>query len=711
MLSLEEALQQEGKVQCYYINNSAPMLSWALATGKQTAFQVLVASKKELLSEDKADCWNSGRINSSENVSNIYRGKALHPLHAYYWKVKIWNGSNASLYSTVQGFITGETLTDFALPSFVLQKHQQHPVSQCMLANQHVIYDFGKDGFGQLTVTINARGNTDTLMVHLGEQLLADGSINRKPPGTVRYRLFKLPLVSGSHTYQIKIQADRRNTGSKAILMPAYIGEVMPFRYVEIGGLSKNIKIENITRYLVTDDFDDAASNFNCSDTALNNMWDFCKYTAKATTFSGFYVDGDRERIPYEADALINQWTHYATDAEFNMAKRSLNYLIAHPTWPTEWSLQNVLIAWNDYLYSGDGRLIKQLYTDLQHKMLIALAREDGLISSRTGKQSPEFLKSIHYKAFGDNKKLTDIVDWPHTGMLGLNEGEGGETDGFVFTDYNSVVNAYYYENLKIMSRLSAALGFKADAERYIAEATKVKASFLKAFISAATGLVLDGEDVTHSSLHANAFALAFGLVPADKVPGVVKFIHSRGMACSVYGSQFLLDGLAAAGDAEYGMSLITSHNKRSWFNMINEGATMTMEAWGQAYKPNQDWNHVWGTAPGNYIVRHLMGIQPIAAGCKTMVIKPQPGKLEQASIDYLTIRGKLHVNFKNNVKAFDLNVALPGNMTANVYLPYYSANDQVIEGGRKGNATREGNYWKLINVQPGMHRYSVKKQ
>ena len=59
---------------------------------------------------------------------------------------------------------------------------------------------------------------------------------------------------------------------------------------------------------------DDFSSEFTSSDTILNQIWDLCKYTIKATSFAGLYIDGDRERIPYEADAIINQLSHYCVD-------------------------------------------------------------------------------------------------------------------------------------------------------------------------------------------------------------------------------------------------------------------------------------------------------------------------------------------------------------------------------------------------------------
>ena len=710
------------------VNSRFPLLSWSVHAGMQTGYQILLGTDKGMLLKDSADWWNSGRVGVGESIANRYHGRALEPSRVYYWKVRTWSGRVAGPYSDIRAFATGDTLADFALPSFELRRELEMPVAMRVLNGDRVVYDFGKDGFGQLDVRVGRGHGMDTLTIALGEGLAADGSVNRKPPGTVRFREVRLPLVPGVTAYHVRVAPDDRNTGPKAIRMPADIGEVLPFRYVEIAGGSGFSKGSGpsggsgfsvgsgfsegtggsgasgdvkVSRQLVTADFDDSAVSFVSSDTALNRIWELCKYTVKATSFTGFYVDGDRERIPYEADALITQLSHYSTDAEFNMAKRSLNYLIFHPTWPTEWSLQNVLIAWNDYLYSGDDRLVRRLYPDLKNKLLAGLAREDGLISTRTGKQTPELLESIHYQVFNTSKQLEDIVDWPHQSIQ-----PSGETDGFVFMDYNSVVNAFYYEDLKVMHQLSLALGFGGDAARYQAMAEVVRRSFVHTFIDKASGLVVDGEGTKHSSLHANMFALAFGLVPAVNVSKVVSFIQSRGMACSVYGAQWLLDGLSEAGDADYALGLITSHSDRSWFNMLREGATMTMEAWGQKYKPNQDWNHAWGTAPANYIVRDLMGVRPLAAGFRTVMIRPRPGKLEHASLNYLTVRGPLRVSFNNRAGRFEMTVALPGNTTGEVYLPFGLVEVHVRMDGRDVKAVRAGSYWRVAGVGPGVHSF-----
>lgn len=668
------------------VNSRFPAFSWIVSQQYQSAYQILVASQYA------ADLWNSGKKNSTNNIGKTYNGPALKPSTTYYWKVRTWDkNGKVSPYSSIQTFVTGEKLEDFALPPVTLVKTLQQPQK---VTNS--LYDFGRDGFSQVRLSVSSRNPNDTLIIHLGEALTPDGHVNQTPPGSVRYRMITVPLTQGQHGYIPAIPPDKRNTAKNAILMPADIGEVLPFRYAEIADAPTRYHIDSVSRYLVTSTFDDGATTFTSSDTVLNKIWELCKYTIKATSFSGYYVDGDRERIPYEADALITQLSHYASDAEFTMAERTLDYLIYHPTWPTEWSLQNILIAWNDYLYSGDQRLAAKLYPQLKAKLLTALARQDGLISTRTGKQTPEFLKSIHFGQFYEDVKLKDIVDWP----------QPGETDGFVFTDYNAVVNAFYYADLEVMAKLATALGNLSDAHDYRYKATLVRAAFQRTFFDPETKLALDGEGAGHSSLHANFFALAFGLVPGEKMAAVVSFIHSRGMACSVYGAQFLLDALSRVNDQEYAVRLLTSTEKRSWYNMLREGASMTMEAWGQEYKPNQDWCHAWGTAPANYIVRHLAGIQPLTPGFGEVEIKPQPGSLEHAALTYRTIRGDIEESFDNKRDSFRLRITLPGNTIGHVYLPCRSGSAVVRMDGHVVKVSYYEGYCEIRHVNPGKHYF-----
>ena len=226
-------------------------------------------------------------------------------------------------------------------------------------------------------------------------------------------------LKKGTHDYSIEWPANVKRNSRNPIRMPNYIGEVYPFRYVSISNFNGIILPKSVQRKMVYYPFDEQSASFTSNDTVLNKVWYLCKYSIKATSFTGCYVDGDRERVPYEADALINQLSHYGVDAEYSMARGSMVYLIYNPTWPTEWSLQNVPIAWNDYLYTGDASFLQIYYEELKKKMLLALLEENGLISTKTFKQTPEFLKSIHIlKSFDRKSDLRDIVDWPQPIVL-----------------------------------------------------------------------------------------------------------------------------------------------------------------------------------------------------------------------------------------------------------------------------------------------------
>lgn len=646
--------------QAVRIANKQPAFSWSISglPVQQTAYRILVSDNPE----NQGNVWDSKKVISSKSAGIVFAGNALQPNTVYYWMVQIWDEKDkVSKFSAPSVFFTDAVMVEYATAKYPLQKTDQFPV---LLRNNKI--DFGKAAFGQLKLRLSAKDDKDTVSVHLGEAVGADGSINRQPGGTIRYQMYRLPLRAGTHTYQIIIRQDARNTGPQAIKMPAYIGEVLPFRYCEVEGYSGVLQETDVIRSAVHYPFNDSAADFSCSDSTLNAVWELCKYSMKATSFAGVYVDGDRERIPYEADAYINQLGHYATDREYSLARSSHEYLLHHATWPTEWILQSVLMAYNDYLYTGDIRSARFYYTDLKAKLLMPLEDSSGLISTRTGRQSPALLQSIHF----NGNALRDIVDWPHTGILGLGKEEGGETDGFVFTSHNAVVNAYYYKALRDMQIMAAALGNKEDENMFATRAEQVKKNFRKLFWDTKRKVVLDGAGTTHASLHANMFALAFGLVEEQHRKAVGDFIRSRGMACSVYGSQFLMDAVYDAGDEQYGLSLLTSQQERSWFNMIRAGSTIAMEAWDNKYKPNQDWNHAWGAVPANIVPRKLMGIEPMEPGWAAFRIKPQIGSLMWAHIKVPTIKGDVLASYEQSSGKFIMKLTVPANTTAQVVLP-----------------------------------------
>lgn len=698
-------------LQFVQIGSTHPSFSW-IVPGKaagthQTAYQVIISDTYNNATNKKGNVWDSGTVNSTQSTAVIYNGNPLQPDKVYFWRVKTTtNTSGESEWSEIKAFRTASSLSKYSASAYPLEKRMEYPVAVHSVSKNVTMVDFGKDAFAQLLLTLTSETENDSVIVHLGE-VLKNHRVNREPEGTIRYQRYPLRLIKGTHTYRIKIRQDKRNTGSAAILMPDYIGEVLPFRYCEIERYDKFISAMQIKRETVFYPFDDTTSFFECSNDTLNQIWDLCKYSVKATSFAGIYVDGDRERIPYEADALINQLCHYGVDREFSMARRTHEYLLKYPTWPTEWILQSVLIAWYDYLYTGDSRSLKANYNILKARTLTQLKDKNGLISTTTGLQTPEFLASINR----GNDKLRDIVDWPHTGILGLNKQEGGEADGFVFTDYNAVTNAYHYEALKLTGKIAAALNIQSDASYYNKEANNFQTKFNNTFLNKQLGYYVDGDTTTHASLHANMFPVAFGMVPKNNLNQVIEFIESRKMACSVYGSQFLMDALYEAAEAEYGLSMLTKTDDRSWYNMIRVGSTITLEAWDNKYKPNQDWNHAWGAVPANIIPRKLMGVEPLLPGFDKVRIKPQLSFLSQAKAVIPTIKGAIHLEVENSEGEYQMKVMIPANMKGEVYLPLLSNKYEVRINGNvhKTKLLKDSPFVSLGEIASGSYIISMR--
>ncbi|SOE21272.1 Arylsulfatase A [Spirosomataceae bacterium TFI 002] len=684
------------------IIDTTPEYAWEVPAKAvaQSAYQILVASSKANIDNNIGDVWNSKQQRSSKSTSITHEGNPLVGGKTYFWKVRIWDEENRlSEYSNLQSFtMATEPSQMITTPShFELEKVK--PKSVNSVGNNTYFVDFGKAAFANMEFTYNSK-KAETITVHIGEQL-ENGRINRKPGGHIRYQGVKVPVKKGSHTYILPIVPDERNTKPEAVHLPDSIPVLLPYRYAEIEIGKGTLDQGSISQLAYHNYWDESQSYFESDNDILNQIWDLCKYTIKATTFAGIYVDGDRERIPYEADAYLNQLSHYTTDKEYGIARRTIEYFMEKPTWPTEWQQHVALMFHADYMYTGNTELIEKYYEDLKHKTLMELRRPDGFVSSTLS--TPEFMKKLGFK---DPKiKLKDIVDWPpaqkDTGWKLATE--EGERDGFVFMPVSTVINALYVKNMDIMAEFATILNKTEDALEFQFLAAEGRKNINEKLFDSKTGAYVDGLGTDHSALHSNMMVLAFDIVPEARKKSVVEFIKSRGMACSVYGSQYLMEALYNAEEADYALELLTSQGERSWYNMIRIGSTITLEAWDMKYKPNSDWNHAWGAVPANAIPRMLWGIQPKTAGYEVAKIKPQMSTLKNSSIVVPTLRGKIKGSYKfYNARRQVYEIEIPANMVAEFEIKADAA-QTIRHNGAKVNAGFEN-----LRLSSGKHSIEV---
>lgn len=686
------------------INDSKPEFSWIVPqqAGIQKAYQVLVSSSKELANNNIGDVWNSGQVRSRKSVDVELGGKELEPNTTYFWKVRIFDKDNRlSEYSEVQEFKTG-SLKDKGTSQNFFQIERIKPVDWKKVEDGSYFIDFGKHAFATLELNYQPK-KAETITIRLGEKLL-DGKIDQNPGGTIRYQEVQLEVSPEKDYYQIELVPDERNTNELAVIMPDSFPVILPFRYAEIEGAGDNFKPEQAIQVAYFNYFDYSTSSFSSSNSILDEVWDMCKYSMKATTFAGYYVDGDRERIPYEADAYLNQLSHYSVDNEYAIARKTIeSFFEKKPTWPTEWQLHVAMMMYQDYMYTGNTELIEKYYERLKTKTLMVLEVEDGFISTESPNHNVELIKKLGFR--DSTNRLRDIVDWPPKAKNFGGKGPiPGERDGYVFKRINTVVNAFYYHNMKIMAEFAEIMGKPAEALDFELKAARVKKSINEKLFDEEKGYYVDGIGTDHASLHANMFLLAFDVVPESRKKSVVEYVKSRGMACSVYGAQYLMEALYKAGEDDYALDLMTATHDRSWYNMIKIGATITLEAWDMKYKSNADWNHAWGAAPANIIPRGMWGIQPITAGFGTVEIAPQMGSLKNSSVVLPTIRGQIKGEYiKVNNRLTKYAIELPANMVGE-FKAKLSSEDVVTLNGETVNPA-----FGTIRLTPGMNNIEVK--
>lgn len=88
-------------LRCEYRDNpigldvQSPRFTWmagdTLRGTAQTAYQLLVATSPEKLTEGEADVWNSGVVTSDRSVLVPFEGEKLRSSTRYYWTVRTWN--------------------------------------------------------------------------------------------------------------------------------------------------------------------------------------------------------------------------------------------------------------------------------------------------------------------------------------------------------------------------------------------------------------------------------------------------------------------------------------------------------------------------------------------------------------------------------------------------------------------------------------------
>jgi hypothetical protein len=182
---------------------------------------------------------------------------------------------------------------------------------------------------------------------------------------------------------------------------------------------------------------------------------------------------------------------------------------------------------------------------------------------------------------------------------------------------------------------------------------------------------------------------LVFGLVDPAVAPRVVAAIaadvHGRGNALTAgdVGYTYLLRALAAGGRSDVIYAMNNQSDQPGYGYQLAHGATALTEAWDAS--PSSSQNHFMLGHIMEWFYRDLAGIgpDPDGPGFRKILIQPTVvGDLTWAKASYDSVRGKIVSDWTRAGKTFTLQVSIPANTTATVFVPTADAGG-VQESGK----------------------------
>lgn len=433
----------------------------------------------------------------------------------------------------------------------------------------------------------------------------------------------------------------------------------MGFRYVEVTGLKAAPSLELLTGQVFHTAFEDTGT-FLCSNPLINRLIDNIQWSQRGNMM-GIPTDCPQrdERCGYTGDAqffmptaiynmdmaaFLNKWlVDLCQDSQHESG-----YFCDHAPYygrggsNVGWQDAGIIVPYIAYRTYGDTRMLLEHYEAMKR-----------------------FLRYLDETSNSDHTRGPDCVgngDWLHLG--------GGASAEVIGT-------AYYYYSYHLMSEIAEAIGETSDSLSFSHKAERIKAAFAEHFLSP------EGK-VANSSQTGYALCFTMGLVPdalkqklAEQFSAEIATFEGR-LATGFIGTPRLLPALHAAGldDLAYGLLLREAYP--SWLYPVSLGATTIWERW-DGWTPERgfqdagmnSFNHYAFGSVGEYLFGAVGGITALAPGYRTIRIQPviQPG-LAWARATYESISGLIAASWSLDGNRLRLDVSIPANTTALVYLP-----------------------------------------
>ncbi len=542
------------------------------------------------------------------------------------------------------------------------------------------VFDLGQNigGWAQLRVQGGQPG--DRITLRFAELLRPDGMLHTENLRGARCR----------DTYIL------RGTKNKVeVWRPCFT--FRGFRYVEVTGYPGRPPLDAISG-IVAHSTTPPTGSFECSNPMVNRLYQNILWTRRANLVE---VPTDccqrDERLGWTGDAGINiqtmtydmdvaafftKWLVDVHDAQHEDGAYTDN--APNPSDPragtSGWGDGALICAWTIYEMYGDTRIIEKHYEGMTRWM--------------------EYLKN-------------------HSSNL-LRPAEGyADWNALEYTPPEVLGTAFFANSVQLLSRMAEVIGRKEDAARYQDLFQQIRQAFNQAYVAE------DGK-IKGDTQTCYALALCFDLLPEEKrllagnqLVAAIERNHWH-ISTGIIGTGLLLPALTRIDRTDAAYRLLTNDTFPSWGYMIKNGATTLWECWDSWTQEKGYQDHSFNQpalgAEGQWLYDVVAGIQPEEPGCKRLRIKPQPGGgMTYVKAGYHSIRGRIATDWKIDGGVFTLDVTIPANTTATVFVPAENENEVTESGKPAGQAesvkfVRMENGAALYEVGSGVYHFVAKK-
>ncbi|WP_316767348.1 family 78 glycoside hydrolase catalytic domain [Pedobacter frigiditerrae] len=557
------------------------------------------------------------------------------------------------------------------------------------VANSEWVYDLGQNSSAIIELKVRGKKG-DTVRITPAELLKADGTVTQKNIGGPSYFTYILKgdglemwrpkfMYTGFRYLQVKggVPLGKENSSNKAI--------IEDLKGLHIRNAATTVGIFNSSNELFN-------KTFTLIDWAIKSnmvsVFTDCPHREKLGWLEELHLMGSSVRYNYDVAPLFKK---ALKDMENSQTADGLIPEIAPEyvkfEWggdmfrdSPEWGSSGILMPWYLYQWYGDKQAMVDYYPMMQ--------------------------RYINYlKTKANNHILAQgLGDW-----YDLGPNPPGVSQ---LTPMGVTGTAIYYYDLTVLQKIANLLGRPQDAIVYKKLAAEVRKAFNAKFFNTETKQYATGSQA------ANAMAVYMQLVePQYKqavVENILKDIRSKNNSLTAgdIGYRYLLRVLEDQGMSDVIFDMNSRSDVPGYGMQIAKGATALTESW--AALPTVSNNH--------FMLGHLMewfysgvgGIRQEEGAIAFNKIKIQPeivGNLTWANTSYNSPYGLITTKWNKSTTSFELEVSIPANTSATVYLPVNGSQSIINQGNGEFKILNYDGSKAKIAIGSGVYKFKVQNK